>query len=168
MFDAAKNSGLWAKRGKPLVLLVLFVLGCTAVDSGNRSGSGKAQRGLETRVLSIGEAGARIEAELARTGPERQTGLMYRTELQDGRGMLFVFDRDEVLSFWMKNTLIPLSIAFITYDGVILEIRNMYPGDLRSIQSSRSVRYALETPQGWFERAGIRAGDRVDLGDLQG
>jgi uncharacterized membrane protein (UPF0127 family) len=86
---------------------------------------------------------------------------MFRTVLEDGKGMLFIFDHDEVLSFWMKNTLIPLSIAFITSDGKILEIRDMQPEELRSVASSRMVRYALEVPQGWFDRVGIEAGDDV-------
>jgi uncharacterized membrane protein (UPF0127 family) len=144
----------------------LFTLGCTAVDRERGGGSGRPQGGLETRFISIGKAGVRVEAELARTETQRQTGLMYRKALADGKGMLFIFNRDEVLSFWMKDTLIPLSIAFITYDGRILEIRDMYPGDLRSIQSSRSVRYALEVPRGWFARAGVSAGDRLDLSGL--
>ncbi|MDR2073750.1 MAG: DUF192 domain-containing protein [Spirochaetaceae bacterium] len=157
------RSGLW----RPLapVLLILLSLGCTAADR-EKDKSGGPQTGLETRIISIGGAGVRVEAELARTETQRQIGLMRRTALPDGRGMLFIFNRDEVLSFWMKDTLIPLSIAFITYDGKILEIRDMYPGDLRSIQSSRSVRYALEVPQGWFDRTGVKAGDRLDLGGL--
>jgi uncharacterized membrane protein (UPF0127 family) len=115
-------------------------------------------------VIEKAAGGAvQVEAEVARTEEQRSTGLMFRKELEDGRGMLFVFDRDEVLSFWMKNTLIPLSIAFIAYDGVIIDLRDMRPGDLRSISSSRSVRYALEVPQGWFHRAGIKTGDRVDV-----
>jgi uncharacterized membrane protein (UPF0127 family) len=66
----------------------------------------------------------------------------------------------------MKNTLIPLSIAYITSDGRITEIRDMYPLDENSVHSSRSVRYALEVPQGWFARAGIRAGDVVRIDTL--
>jgi uncharacterized membrane protein (UPF0127 family) len=85
---------------------------------------------------------------------------MYRKSLDDGKGMLFVFDRDESLSFWMKNTLIPLSIAFIASDGRILEIRDMEPESLTPVHSSRSVRYALEVPQGWFDRAGVKPEDR--------
>jgi uncharacterized membrane protein (UPF0127 family) len=86
---------------------------------------------------------------------------MHRKKLPDGEGMLFVFERDEMLSFWMKNTLIPLSIAFIASDGRIMEIRNMEPGNLDPVRSSRSVRYALEVPQGWFDRVGLRAEDRL-------
>jgi uncharacterized membrane protein (UPF0127 family) len=80
--------------------------------------------------------------------------------------MLFVFERDQQLSFWMKNTLIPLSIAYIASDGRITEIRDMYPHDENSVHSSRSVRYALEVPQGCFGRAGIRPGDVVRIDTL--
>ncbi|MDR0319995.1 MAG: DUF192 domain-containing protein [Treponema sp.] len=104
-----------------------------------------------------------VKAEIAVTQEERNKGLMYRKTLPDGEGMFFVFDRDEVLSFWMKNTSIPLSIAFIAYDGRIVEIKNMYPQDTNSVQSGRSVRYALEAPQGWFSRAGVAIGDVVNL-----
>jgi len=77
--------------------------------------------------------------------------------------MIFVFERDEQLSFWMKNTVIPLSIAFIASDGRITEIKDMRPLDLSAVKSSRSVRYALEAPQGWFSRAGVKAGDVVEI-----
>jgi uncharacterized membrane protein (UPF0127 family) len=81
--------------------------------------------------------------------------------------MFFVFETDRILSFWMKDTLIPLSIAFIAYDGRILEIHDMEARSLRAVQSARSARYALEVPQGWFARGGIGAGDTVSLPDRQ-
>jgi len=120
---------------------------------------------LKTATLVIeGEGGAvNITAEIARTGDERSRGLMFRKKLPDGEGMLFVFERDQQLSFWMKNTLIPLSIAFIAADGRIIEIKDMQPLNENSVQSSRSVRYALEAPQGWFSRAGVQSGDRVHM-----
>jgi uncharacterized membrane protein (UPF0127 family) len=145
-------------------------LGAACTAQGNRAASGgKPQSGLERRelVISLASGGkARIQAELAQTGEQRAAGLMYRKDLADGQGMIFVFDNDEVQSFWMKDTLIPLSIAFILYDGTILEIKNMHPGDLSSVHSSRSVRYALEAPQGWFARAGVKPGDRLELTGL--
>jgi len=104
-----------------------------------------------------------VKAEIARTTEERQQGLMFRKSLADGSGMLFVLDKDEIASFWMKNTYIPLSIAFITFDGRIIDIKNMYPHDLNSVTSSRSVRYALEVPQGWFLKAGVQEGDMVKI-----
>ncbi|MDR2068621.1 MAG: DUF192 domain-containing protein [Spirochaetaceae bacterium] len=124
------------------------------------------EKKLEIAEFTLEKSGGgriRIQAEIARTEAERARGLMHRTALPDGEGMLFVFERDQILSFWMKDTLIPLSIAFISYDGRILEIYDMQPRDLRSVHSVRSVRYALEVPQGWFERTGIKVGDRLNL-----
>jgi uncharacterized membrane protein (UPF0127 family) len=102
-------------------------------------------------------------AEIASSPGQREQGLMHRKELKDGNGMIFVFERDEVLSFWMKDTLVPLSIAYIAQDGRILEIHDMQPGNLNPVRSSRSARYALEVPQGWFDRVGIVPGDRLDV-----
>jgi uncharacterized membrane protein (UPF0127 family) len=112
--------------------------------------------------ISPGELIA-LEVEIARTETERAQGLMYRKSLDDGKGMLFIFEKDEILSFWMKNTLIPLSVAFIASDGRILEIRHMEPESLIPVRSSRSARYALEVPRGWFERMGIKPEDRLRL-----
>ena len=124
---------------------------------------------LNTTELTIERAGAdavQIKVEIARTDEERSQGLMHRTKLPDGEGMIFIFDRDQQLSFWMKDTLIPLSIAYIASDGRIIDIKDMYPRDLNSVRSSRSVRYALEVPQGWFSRVGVKEGDVVII-DLQ-
>ncbi|MDR2417545.1 MAG: DUF192 domain-containing protein [Treponema sp.] len=107
-----------------------------------------------------------ISVEIAINDEQRAQGLMNRKSLEDGKGMIFVFDRDQIMSFWMKNTLIPLSIAFIASDGRILEIHDMEPLDLNSTRSSRSARYALEVPQGWFSRVGISVGDRLCLDTL--
>jgi uncharacterized membrane protein (UPF0127 family) len=107
-----------------------------------------------------------VKAEIARTGEEKNQGLMFRKKLADGDGMLFVYERDQVLSFWMKNTLIPLSIAFIASDGRIIDIRDMYPHDESPVLSDRSVRYALEVPKGWFSRAGVLNGDIVNIKEL--
>ena len=115
----------------------------------------------ELRIERTAAGPVTLRAELARTPEERARGLMGRKNLADGEGMLFIFERDEVLSFWMKDTLIPLSIAFIASDGRIMEIRDMRPGDLSAVRSGRSVRYALEVPQGWFARAGIAPGDII-------
>ena len=123
---------------------------------------------FEKHELAIDTAQGRVylTVELARTDAQRQQGLMFREELNDGEGMLFIFDRDQILSFWMKNTIIPLSIAYISHDGRILEIYDMEPLDLTPVRSSRSVRYALEVPQNWFSRAGIVIGDRLVLEGL--
>jgi uncharacterized membrane protein (UPF0127 family) len=153
------------KRRAVFLLWGLFAFGVKGAALG-----GKASSALETRDLRIEKAGgsgapARIRAEIARTDDERARGLMYREKLEDGEGMLFVFERDQLLSFWMKDTLIPLSIAYISSGGRILEIHDMIPRDLSPVRSSRSARYALEVPQGWFRRAGAEVGDRLVSGD---
>jgi uncharacterized membrane protein (UPF0127 family) len=128
------------------------------------SGGEKPQERLETTELAIlrkDGTGAAVLAETARSDEQRRRGLMGRKSLADGEGMLFVFESDRILSFWMKDTLIPLSIAFIARDGRILEIRDMESRSLQTIQSARSARYALEVPQGWFARMGIGAGDTI-------
>jgi len=139
---------------------------CIALITVNTGLVACASHKLKTTVLSItrpDSAPVEITVEIARTEQERAQGLMYRKKLPDGAGMIFIFERDEQLSFWMKNTVIPLSIAFIASDGRITEIKDMQPLDLNSVTSSRSVRYALETPQGWFNRAGIKPGDVVEI-----
>ena len=119
---------------------------------------------METKELSIIRASGdsvKIMAEIAKTDEERRQGLMFREELPEGEAMLFVFERDDRHSFWMKNTLIPLSIAFISSEGEIVEIKDMQPHNENSVAPSRMVRYALEAPQGWFDRAGIKPGDTI-------
>jgi uncharacterized protein len=106
---------------------------------------------------------AAVKAEIASTHEDRNTGLMFRKKLPDGKGMLFVFEADQIMNFWMKNTVIPLSIAYIAHDGKIIDIKDMYPNDTSSVVSSRSARYALEVPQGWFTRSGVRVGDIVKI-----
>jgi uncharacterized membrane protein (UPF0127 family) len=146
-----------------LIFLPLFLAagGCRGEERGNPR--------LETAELTLEGAGrppVQLRAELARTPEEREKGLMFRKSLADGEGMLFIFDRDQILSFWMKNTLIPLSVAYIAHSGRIMEIYDMQPGDLRSVQGSRYVRYALEVPQGWFDRVGIGPGDTLTIPEL--
>jgi len=139
---------------------------CLALILANAGFAACSTKKLRTAVLPIERAGGvpvEVTVEIAATDDERALGLMHRRELPDGTGMLFVFDRDQQLSFWMKDTLIPLSIAFIASDGRIIEIRDMQPQDLSAVRSSRSVRYALEVPQGWFNRAGVQPGDVVRI-----
>jgi len=146
-------------RSRALRLILVLIICLTSCNS---------QR-LPVRDISItrdGETIAVVKAEVARTQEERSKGLMFRKKLADGEGMFFIFENDHILSFWMKNTYIPLSIAFIAYDGKIIDIKNMYPQDENSVSSSRSCRYALEAPQGWFARAGVKEGDIVNAGNL--
>jgi uncharacterized membrane protein (UPF0127 family) len=141
-----------------LVCIPLFFL--AALNGACAGADEKPQPRLPAREFRInGAEGTPVLAEIARTDEQRERGLMWRQTLADGEGMLFVFERDRILSFWMKNTIIPLSIAYIAADGRILEIHDMAPRSLAAVSSARSARYALEVPQGWFTRKGIKAGD---------
>ena len=102
-----------------------------------------------------------VSAEIAEKTEDRNHGFMERKNIPDGTGMLFVFEKDQILSFWMKNTPHPLSIAYIDSKGKIRNIYDMTPYSLSSIISTVSVRYALEVPQGWYKKNGITEGDTV-------
>jgi uncharacterized membrane protein (UPF0127 family) len=133
-----------------LLLFLFLPLSCSARSSQ-----------LKLEIKRADQTKVPVSVEKAETNAERARGLMYRRSLDDGRGMLFVFEEDEILSFWMKNTFIPLSIAFIAADGRIVEIHDMEPEDLSTTRSGHPCRYALEVPQGWFRRVGIVPGDVV-------
>ena len=102
-----------------------------------------------------------ITVELARSVRELTKGYMGRKNIPEGTGMLFIFKKDEKLSFWMKNTPTALSIAFISSSGVIHEIYDMKPFSTASVESTVSVRYALEVPQGWFAKNNIKPGSTI-------
>ena len=104
-----------------------------------------------------------VKAEIAEKAEDRNHGFMERKNIPDGTGMLFIFERDQILSFWMHNTPHPLSIAYIDSKGKIRNIYDMNPYSRDSILSTVSVRYALEVPQGWFKKNGITEGDAVVL-----
>ncbi len=102
-----------------------------------------------------------IVAELAQTPQQQQTGMMMRTEMAAHEGMLFVFEEAGPRCFWMKNTLLPLSIAFIEDDGTIVNIAEMKPRSEATHCSEKPVRFALEMNQGWFSKRAIKAGFRL-------
>ena len=93
-----------------------------------------------------------VSAEIAEKTEDRNHGFMERKNIPDGTGMLFVFEKDQILSFWMKNTPHPLSIAYIDSKGKIRDIFDMTPYSTASVISTVSVRYALEVPQGWYKK----------------
>ena len=124
--------------------------------------SAESAFGLRTADLKI--SSAPLTAEIADTPEASENGLMFRDSLPEDRGMLFVCDADapKRATFWMKNTKIPLSIAFIDSAGTILEVKSMYPMDETIVPSnSTEVAYALEVNQGWFERHKISPGDKI-------
>ncbi len=102
-----------------------------------------------------------IQAELAVTPAQQAMGMMFRTEMPGNEGMLFVNEEPGVRCFWMRNTLVPLTIAFIDDDGAIVNLADMQPRSDQSHCSAKPVRFALEMPQGWFAKKGIGPGFKL-------
>ena len=120
---------------------------------------GQAQPRLKTISLQVG--GHTLTAEVAATMEQRMRGMMFRKEMGRNEAMVFVFDEPAYQGMWMKNTLIPLSVAFLDKSGVILNIRDMQPQTLDHHGSEGPALYAIETNVGWFAERKIKAGDRV-------
>jgi hypothetical protein len=126
---------------------------------------GSPQMNLQRVELTAGMH--RIEAQVAAAPQERQIGLMSRREMPQHEGMLFVFEQPATQCFWMKNTLLPLTAAFVADDGSVVNLADMKPMSEDSHCSARPVRYVLEMNQGWFARRGIKAGARLSGAPFQ-
>jgi len=143
------------RRSLPALLLI-----AVCHFSGAALARTPAQDILPQVTLRIGTA--TVKAEVADEPDERTIGLMGRTDLADGEGMLFVFNRPQPLGFWMRDTLVPLSIAYVNAAGIIREIHDLKPLDETPASSTfRDLVYALEVPQGWFTRNKILPGDKI-------
>ena len=140
------------RRTTFLLICALLALPCAAQEAGT------PQR-LEAVRLNAGMH--LISAELARTPQQRAIGLMHRRQLGTNEGMLFVHEQPGIQCFWMKNTLLPLSIAFLADDGSVVNIADMKPQTTDSHCSDKPVRYVLEMNQGWFAKKGIKAGTKL-------
>ena len=144
-----------------LVLKVAVVLCCAIFSACSTSVLEFEKKDLA--ITNLDGKTIPIRVELARSIREMSKGYMGRENIPEGTGMLFIFKRDEKLSFWMKDTPTPLSIAFINSSGEIRETRDMTPFSHQSVDSSEPVRYALEVPQGWFEKNNIGKGCTIKL-----
>jgi uncharacterized membrane protein (UPF0127 family) len=123
--------------------------------------NGIAQEGLPTAKMQIGNR--QFELEIASTDKARQRGLMYRPAMAEDHGMIFVFQQEEPLSFWMKNTLIPLDIIYMDSGGTVVSVKQMQPHDESGVPSEKPARYAIELNQGMAAKAGVKKGDRLVL-----
>jgi uncharacterized protein len=117
------------------------------------------QMQLQRTTLAAGMF--QITAQVAQTPEQREIGLMFRAEMPQPEGMLFIFENPSQQCFWMKNTLLPLTAAFIADDGVIVNLVDMQPQTLNSHCSAKPVRFVLEMNQGWFAKKGIKAGTKL-------
>lgn len=116
---------------------------------------------LKLQRVKISAGMHQIDTQLALTPIERQIGLMNRPSMPTHEGMLFVFEEPSKQCFWMKNTLLPLTAAFIADDGTIVNLVDMKPQVLDSHCSTKEVRYVLEMNQGWFAKRGIKVGSKL-------
>ncbi|MDP9410716.1 MAG: DUF192 domain-containing protein [Actinomycetota bacterium] len=161
-----------------VAVFVLLLAGCSGTGQGGEqeasqagaraSESAAATTESELRTLSIRASGGEVvevRVEIADEPDEQAKGLMDRTALGEERGMLFVFPSAEIRSFWMKNTLIPLSIAYISAKGRIVDIQDMkaLDDDPPHYVSAEPAQYALEVNEGFFDERGVEVGDRVSL-----
>jgi uncharacterized membrane protein (UPF0127 family) len=123
----------------------------------------RAQDGPQPRLPTVDIAAGMhvIRAEVAQSPAQQMVGMMFRRSMGTNEGMLFVNEASDMRCFWMRNTLIPLTIAFIADDGTIVNLADMQPQDERSHCSAKPVRHALEMSQGWFAKRGIQAGFRL-------
>ena len=127
------------------------------------AGSAWSQEGPQLQLprVTLSAGMHLIHAQVAATPQERAVGLMHRKEMPVNEGMLFAFEQASEQCFWMKNTLLPLTAAFVADDGTIVNLADMQPQSLASHCSTKPVRYVLEMNKGWFEKRGLKAGFRL-------
>ncbi len=142
-----------------LLILILTTVTCTLNNTAHST-----QPDFATKTIRIDNTF--IQVEIADTYIKKITGLSHRSFLAKNGGMLFVYNRSRILHFTMRETTIPLAIAFIDESGTILEIIQMQALQKKAYSSSQPVKYALEINQGWFKKHGIKPGDQVELNDL--
>jgi uncharacterized membrane protein (UPF0127 family) len=123
--------------------------------------AGAQDRPQQLPTIALNAGIHNIVAEVAQRPDERSIGLMHRASMPPNHGMLFVFEQPGQQCFWMKNTLLPLSIAFLADDGSVVNIEDMAPQTLDGHCSAKPVRYALEMNQGWFAKRGVKPGFRI-------
>lgn len=164
-------------RGCRVLLLGLALIvpgGCASAEGEDPAASNGPESGIQASATDQerrpppGRAwvifGAdTVVAEIARTPDERAEGLMYREELPDGTGMLFLFEDSEVRSFWMQNTYVPLDIAYMDSSLSIVSIHAMEPLTTEGYESAAPAMFALEVPQGWFAAHGIGVGSTANV-----
>ena len=143
-----------------LPCMLSFSLGTSAVAQD------QPQLKLQRTTLSVGMY--QINAQLALTPEQRQTGLMFRKEMPQSEGMLFIFEQVAQQCFWMRNTILPLTAAFVADDGTIVNLADMQPQTTDSHCSAQPVRYVLEMNQGWFAKKGLKAGTRLSGPPFEG
>jgi uncharacterized membrane protein (UPF0127 family) len=141
------------KRALPALVALAFAAAAQSAAAQD------AQMNLQRVTLSAGMH--QIDAQVAQTPDQRTIGLMFRKDMPQHEGMLFIFEQPSVQCFWMKNTLLPLTAAFVADDGTVVNLADMKPQTTDSHCSDKPVRYVLEMNCGWFAKKGIKAGMKL-------
>lgn len=149
--EMAENAGMKNLTARLLCLLFLVVGPAWSQEA--------PQLQLPRVTLSAGMH--LIQAQVAANPQERAVGLMFRKEMPVNEGMLFAFEQPSEQCFWMKNTLLPLTAAFVADDGTIVNLVDMQPQSLASHCSAKPVRFVLEMNKGWFDKRGLKAGSKL-------
>ncbi len=146
------------------ILFLIVLLTACGKGQSQKAASAHSAEGQGNIKPSLKIDGISLEIEIVQDAESRQLGLMYREELAENLGMLFVFESTQILSFWMRNTFIPLDIAFIDAAGVIVDIQRMEPLDeSKHYISAAPALYALEVNSGWFKKNGIKVRSQVQF-----
>ncbi|MBA3849192.1 MAG: hypothetical protein C0502_04250 [Opitutus sp.] len=149
-------------RPVSVLLASLLLLGAFSACGGRKEAASAPKSVNDHFEIKLGAQKVRLQ--IAALPDEVERGLMFRKSMGRDEGMLFVFPRRQPMSFWMRNTTLPLDIGYIDADGVLREIYPMYPLDEKSVPSrGRDLQFALEMNQGWFRDRGVRPGDKLDL-----
>lgn len=140
-----------------------FAMGLAFLAVAGTSLQSQAQDAPQTNLqrIKLSAGMHQIDAQVALTPEQRQTGLMWRKNMPQHEGMLFVFEQPTKQCFWMKNTLIPLTAAFVADDGTVVNLEDMKPQTTEPHCSTKPVRYVLEMNRGWFEKKGLKAGGKL-------
>ncbi|MEI7602770.1 MAG: DUF192 domain-containing protein [Opitutae bacterium] len=151
------------------IALIALTLAFSSCDQPTRPSANKViqEAGIDT-VFNIQQGSKVTHLKLAGTDLEKSRGLMGVEKLPADTGMIFMYEADQVMRFWMKDTLLDLDIAFVQADGVIAEIRTMKAEDLTEVSSQSShIRFCIEMPAGWYASSKIKTGDTVNLTQLR-
>ena len=147
------------RQNQAMKYIVIIGIGLMSIIGISAQAQTAPQADLQRITISAGRH--LIDTQLAISAEQRATGLMFRRDMPESEGMLFVFEQAAVQCFWMKNTLLPLTAAFVADDGTIVNLADMKPLTTDSHCSTQPVRYVLEMKQGWFGQKGIKAGFRL-------
>ena len=145
----------------PAMKQILKILAVAAVAATMHAAQAQDEPQMTLPRVKLSAGLHQVDAQVAQSVDQRTVGLMFRKEMPQHEGMLFIFEQPTKQCFWMRNTLLPLTAAFVADDGTIVNLEDMKPQTLESHCSLKPVRYVLEMNQGWFAKKGIKAGAKL-------